>query len=288
MGIKLICGCGYVGRRVAQRWLEAGDVVFATTRSAERAAAFRRDQIHPLLLDIRQPVSFPADLAQLDTVLFAVGFDRSQHTSIHEVYVEGLRHVLQALPDRVGRFFYISSTGVYGQTEGEWVDEETTCHPHRAGGQACLDAERLLAVHPLASRSIVLRLAGIYGPGRIPKRETIQAGDPIDTVPDGYLNLIHVEDVVNVITTAERTVTPPSLYVVSDGHPVLRGEFYAELARQLSAPPPRFNPPADPAAAGRAGSDKRVRNDRLLREVQVSLRYPSYREGLAAILAASQ
>ena len=89
---------------------------------------------------------------------------------------------------------YISSTGVYGDADGEWVDETTPCRPAREGGKACLAAEQVLAEHPLGKRSVVLRPAGIYGPDRIIRAEALRRGEPIDAPADGYLNLIHVDD----------------------------------------------------------------------------------------------
>ena len=159
------------------------------------------------------------------------------------------------------------------------------CRPTRAGGQAAFEAEALLTQGPLAERAIILRLAGIYGPGRIPRSEEIRAGRPIAAPRDGWLNLIHVDDAARIVEAAADRLTPPQTLVVSDGAPVLRGDYYAELARLLHAPPPAFTTP-DPTspAAQRAASDKRVDPARLYAALPVKLDYPTYREGLAAIV----
>jgi nucleoside-diphosphate-sugar epimerase len=137
----------------------------------------------------------------------------------------------------------------------------------------------------------VLRLAGLYGPGRIPYVGKIQSGEPIAAPSAGWLNLIHVDDAAMVVLAAARWLghapgEGPHLFSVSDARPVVRGNYYREAARLLGAPPPRFVDP-DPTspAALRAAADRRVSNDKLLREFGVRLSYPSYREGLAAILA---
>jgi nucleoside-diphosphate-sugar epimerase len=184
------------------------------------------------------------------------------------------------------RVIYISSTGVYGQVEGEWVDESTPCRPTREGGRAALAAEEVLRGHPLGQCSVVLRLAGIYGPDRIPRAGDIVAGRPIDAPAEGFLNLIHVEDAARiVVAAAERDLSLPALYCVTDGHPTFRRDYYTELARLLSAPPPMFSPPDEKShARQRAGSDKRVSNRRMMSELAVELAYPSFREGLAAIV----
>jgi nucleoside-diphosphate-sugar epimerase len=293
---KLIIGCGYLGARVAMRWLDAGDRVLAVTRSAARAAELRRQGIEPLVADITQPDTLTA-LAQLlpldlpmDSVLFAVGFDRRSGSSRRAVYVDGLRNALANLPTDIARFIYISTTGVYGNHDGRWVNEETPCEPTREGGQVALAAEQLLLAHPLGARSIRLRLAGIYGPGRIPRRAELAAGQPIAALQQGFLNLIHVDDAASVVLAAERlTVPPPRMYVVSDGQPPLRADYFAEVARLVGGPPPTFvEPAADSPAAERSDGDKRVDSSRVLAELNIKLQYPSYRAGLAAIVAAEQ
>jgi len=193
--------------------------------------------------------------------------------------------VLAAMPPAVERFVYISSTGVYGHVTGTEVDESSPCEPTRDGGKACLAAERLLMASPLATQAIILRLAGIYGPDRIPRAKDLIAGTPIDAPAAGWLNLIHVEDAARIVLLAEQRATPPKLYVVSDGQPVERGEYYRELARLLRAPAPQFiAPPADSPAAQRAASDKRVNPRRMIEELSPDLEFPSYREGLAGIV----
>ncbi len=106
---------------------------------------------------------------------------------------------------------------------------------------------------------------------------------------DGWLNLIHVDDAASVVVAAETRAPLPGLYVVSDGHPVQRRVYYEELARLSDAPPPLFAPPAaELPATQRGNSDKRIVNRRMLAELDVGLVYPSYREGLAAIVARGQ
>jgi nucleoside-diphosphate-sugar epimerase len=282
---KLIFGCGYLGRRVARLWLERGETVYAVTRDAARAAEFEQQGLAPIVADVTSPASL-ANLPAAETVLFAVGFDRSSGRSIHEVYVEGLQSVLAAAPSAVERFLYISSTGVYGQSDHGWVDEDSPCEPTRPGGQACLAAENALRAHPLGRRSIILRMAGIYGPGRIPRSNDIAAGAAIAAPSEGYLNLIHVEDAAHIVLAAEAHSDTPRLYTVSDGQPVARRAYYEHLAHLLNAPSPSFLAP-DPAspAASRSEGSKRVSNRRLVDELSPTFRYPSYHEGLAAIVA---
>src|SRR6185312_8200069 len=175
---KLIFGCGYLGERVARRWREANQEVCVVTRWEDRAEEFRRLGYQAIVADITRPETL-SDLPVADTVLFAVGFDRASEKSIYDVYAGGVRNVLATLPAETGRFMYISTTGIYGPAEGAWVDEVTPPDPRREGGRASLAAEQALMEHLLGQRSFILRLAGIYGPGRVPFIRELCEGKPI-------------------------------------------------------------------------------------------------------------
>ena len=282
----LIVGCGYLGLRAGRRWLADGEEVFALTRSESRAASLSEQGFKPLLGDVTVTESL-AHFPPISTLLFAVGFDRQAGPSIDEVYVQGLKNVLNQLTSPAPRVIYISSTGVYGPGgEGAWVDESSDCNPTRPGGKASLAAESVLSAHPNATNHVILRMAGIYGPGRLPLAAQIQSGEPIPAEPEAYLNLIHIEDAAQVTVTAAKAQDPANCYCVSDGQPVLRKDFYAELARLLHAPVPSFAAVDQTAGSARRGSgDKRISNARLLKELPVSFQYPTYQAGLAAICA---
>ena len=130
-------------------------------------------------------------------------------------------------------------------------------------------------------RGIVLRLAGIYGPGRLPRRAELVSGEPLPIAAGEHVNLIHVEDAAAAVLAAEACAQPPRTYNISDGHPVARREYFAELPGSwaASAVVPR---PLPGEAIGRRGGDKRVSNARMCAELHVNLAFPTYREGLAA------
>jgi nucleoside-diphosphate-sugar epimerase len=289
---KLVFGCGYLGGRVAARWRNAGHNIVVVTRSAGRAEVFKRQGLGTIVADVTRPETLH-DLPTAETVLFSIGHDRDTGQTIDEVYAGGMRNVLAALPADTGRFIYISTTGVYGTAGGQWVDENTPTDPQREGGKASLAAEGTLAAHPLGARSIVLRLAGLYGPGRVPFLNELRDGDPIPAPNTGHLNLIHVDDAAAVVAAAaevrldelDELNHKPRVYCVSDGHPVERGEFYREVARQIGAPPPQFvEPHPSSTRAARASEDRRIRNDRMMAVLRVKLTYSDYRAGLRALL----
>jgi nucleoside-diphosphate-sugar epimerase len=281
---KLVIGCGYLGARVARKWLDSGHSVTVVTRSDERAERFRQKGFDAIVADVTRPETL-TQLPVAESVLFAVGFDRDSKNSIQHVYADGMRNVLAALPAETGRLIYISTTGVYGPADGGWVDEVTAPDPQRDGGRASLAAEERIAAHPLRQRSVILRLAGIYGPGRVPFIRELRADEPIAAPASGWLNLIHVDDAVEAVVAAcelEPFRDGPRVYCVSDGQPVQRGEFYSEVARQIGAQPPRFvEPDPNSPRTARAEANRRISNARMLADLRVTLAYPNYRAGLA-------
>jgi len=281
----LIFGCGYLGRRVAAALHRQGEEVVAVTRSPARGAAFARAGWTPWVADWNDRRTLRG-LPPHGRVLVAVAYDRQSRYSRYETQVLGLRNALQQT-DPAADLCYISSTGVFHQTDGRWVDEHSPCRPPREGGRTHLEAEALL--HRLRPRSpwTVLRLAGIYGPGRVPRVGDVLAGRPLASPRHGYLNLIHVTDAARAVLACWQHGPTDRLrrYLVADGHPVVRETFYREIARQSGSPPPQFvDPPATSGASARSESNKRIWNARLRHELLPQFQFPSYREGLAAIL----
>jgi nucleoside-diphosphate-sugar epimerase len=276
---KLIIGCGYLGQQVASRWRAAGHRVFTTTRSADRAEQLAQQGLEPLLCDVADPSSLKT-VPAADTVLYCVGFDRAAGRSMREVHVNGLENVLAALA-APRRFLHVSSTGVYGHCHGEEVDERAATEPLDESGRVVLEAEGVLRRR--LSDAVVLRFAGIYGPGRLLRERALRTGEALVGDPDKWLNLIHVEDGAAAILAAEERGRPGEVYNVSDDHPVRRREFYTHLARLLGVPQPRFvPPPPDAPLPGHERTNRRILNRRLRQELAAELRYPTYREGLPA------
>ncbi|MFN0199844.1 MAG: SDR family oxidoreductase [Planctomycetaceae bacterium] len=288
---KLIIGCGYLGCRVADAWKTQGDEVWALTRSAERARTLASAGIQPVIGDIMDVASLAAigSISTPDVILYAVARDRSSPISMEELYLTGLRNVMSQFEDFPSRWIYISSTSVYGQNQGEWVDEMSECRPESDNGKICLQGEQLfqqyVANHP-ESRGHVLRLAGIYGPDRLIARLTgLIAGVPLQGRPDAWLNLIHVDDAVQAILAIERVDAAGEICLVADDRPVQREEYYSLLSRLAGGPPPRF----ELASSGDSVEiNKRCCNAMLRKRFQVELLYPTIAEGLPHALSLPQ
>jgi len=276
-GTKLVVGCGYLGLRVARLWRNAGAHVYAVTRSAERARELAAEGLDPIIGDVTAPEGLPA-LPAVDTLFWAVGFDRASGASYRDVHVGGLGRVLDAIPD-TARIVFASSTGVWSTEDGSVVDETTPAHPAREAGRVLLAAEDLLHAK-VGDRGTALRFAGLYGPGRLPRLDDLKAGRPIAADPDSWLNLVHVDDAARIVVAVAAAPHARQLYVVSDGHPVRRRDWYAHLAARTGSPPPSF----DTAAERTRGADKRVDPALLFRDIPLTLTYPDSFRGIDAIV----
>lgn len=276
----LVFGCGYLGRRVAAELVRQDTQVWGTTRSSARAERLQRAGIRPLIADWLDSRTL-CRLPQVDRVLVAVSYDPASRHDRYSAQVDGLRNLLSQLPPQIP-ICYISTTGVFHQQHGEWVDEASPCRPLREAGRVALAAEGLLRAQRPNSAWTILRLSGIYGPQRLPRVQDVLAGRPIATPQHGYLNLIHVEDAVAAVI---RSWAEPRqrLYLVSDDRPVVRSEFYRAVAERFQAPPPVFvEPSAEASVSGRAAGNKRVWNRRVRRELLPRLKYPTFLDGIQA------
>jgi nucleoside-diphosphate-sugar epimerase len=274
----LVIGCGYLGRRVAAIWRSEGLQVSALTRSSANAATLAEQGIEPVIGDVLLPETLRS-LPAANIVLYAVGYDRQAAASKRDVYVRGLASALENLGSRVRRLFYISSTSVYGQDKGEWVDETSETTPVNEDGQIVLSAEQTVRQLCPAGVASVLRFTGIYGPGRLLRRiESVRSGEPIAANPDGFLNLIHVDDGAQIVSRlAKRDFVEPT-YLVTDDRPIRRREYYSLLARLVGAPEPVFQFDAN---GERSGLNKRCSNARLKAQLGEILRFPTIESGLA-------
>lgn len=269
---RLVAGCGYLGSRLAARWAAAGDAVWGIVRTPRRVAELEAAGVTPIVADVAG-AALPG-LPEVDTAVWSVGFDRGAGQSYRDVHVAGFGRLLDALSG-TPRVIMVGSTGVWGRVEGRVVDETVPASPDREAGHVLLEAEGVLGTHRLGPGT-VLRLAGIYGPGRLPRVDDLRAGRPLAADPDSWLNLIHVDDAATVLMAVAEHAAPGPLYVVSDGRPVRRRDFYDTLARLAGSPPPLWQPPSPEARGG----DKRVDPSRLFAEIAPTLDHP---DALAAI-----
>lgn len=281
----LIAGCGYAGMRAAQFWQHAGARVTAITRSPSRAAEFAAAGLEPLVLEITDPEPWPT-LPAAELVVWSVGYDRSAGHSREAVWLHGLQRFLNRLPPTPNprRILLTSSTSVYGDSAGEDVDERTLPQPEQEGGRACLQAELILqefaAHHGITA--VILRLAGIYGPGRLLRRlDDLRAAIPIAADPDSWLNLVHVDDITTALDFCARHPQPPPLLNIAAAQTATRAAYYQTLAELAGVPAPVFAP-APPGHSGRAGNRRVVSVERP--RLGLTFRHEDCRSGLTQAL----
>ncbi len=276
MANVLIAGCGYVGTALGLELAARGDRVWGLRRDA----SLLPPQLEPLSVDLGDVAALRRTVpGSLDHVVYCAGADAFKDDAYQRVYVSGLRNVLLAVAGSgVQRVFFTSSTAVYGQATGEWIDEDSETTPAHFSGARLLEAERLLQESGLPST--VLRCSGIYGPGRTRLIDAVRGGTASPS--QRFTNRIHRDDVAGAIAHLLGHAQPPPLLLLSDDAPALDSEVISFLAQQLGVPVP----PAGSGAAPGRGGHKRCRNARL-RATGYPLRYPTYREGYRAMLAAS-
>jgi nucleoside-diphosphate-sugar epimerase len=276
MKTLLSIGHGYSAQALARLLIPQGWTVIGTTRSAARAEAFRAAGVEPLLL----PGPLAPALARASHVLTSVAPDAAGDPILRDHAAE----LAAARPVWAG---YLSTTAVYGDHQGGWVDEETPLTPSTERGAARVRAEADWAALGLPLH--IFRLAGIYGPGRGPF-EKVRDGSARRIIKPGQVfSRIHVEDIAQVVAASIAHPHPGRAYNLCDDDPAPPEDVIGHAAELLGLP----LPPAvaydlaemTPMARSFYAESKRVRNDRIKAELGVTLLYPTYREGLAALLA---
>jgi nucleoside-diphosphate-sugar epimerase len=287
----LIAGCGYVGLPLGAVLVRQGHTVVGLRRSAGAAEALRSAGIEPRVADITDPVSLAAVPTDFDWVVNCVAASGGGPEDYRRTYLEGTRNLLAWLAARPpARFLYTSSTGVYGQTDGSTVTETSPTPAATPSARVLIETEQLLlaAARDRGFPALILRLAGIYGPGRGYWLKQFLAGEARMEGDGGrVLNMIHRDDVVGAILAALERGQPGAVYNVADDEPVTQRELFAWLARVLDRPLPLSAPVELSAARKRGLTSKRVSNHRLRVELGCRLQYPTIREGFAAELQAS-
>ncbi len=276
----LIAGCGDLGSGVGVALADEGHRVWGLRRRPELVPA----PIQAVGGDFSQADGLPELPADLDAVYFIATPGRFEDEAYRLAYVEGMRNLLAALQRQgqsPGRIILVSSSSVYGITDGSWVDETTPAEPGGFSGYRLLETEQLLADSPFPG--VVIRFGGIYGPGRERMLRKVRNSEPVVTDPPQYTNRIHRDDCVGALVHLFHLHDPAPLYVGVDHHPCTQEELVDWLADRLGLPRP---PKESGSAGGVRGSNKRCRNDRLVAS-GYTFRYPDYRAGYEAILEAN-
>jgi nucleoside-diphosphate-sugar epimerase len=267
----LLAGCGFLGETAADFFSREGWQVVALTASAESAARLAEKPYPVLAADISSAQSLAAvreNHGPFDVVVHCASSGRGDAQAYRRVYVGGVRALAGAFPE--ARLLFTSSTSVYAQTSGEWVDETSLAAPDRETGRVLLDAEALTHV----AGGCVPRLSGIYGPGRSVLLRKMREGSAV-LEKDGarWINQIHRDDAARALLVIAQSGTPGEIYNVVDDTPATQLEVYQWIADFLGRP----LPPSGPAdlQRKRGWTSKRVSNARL-RALGWAPEFPSY------------
>ena len=274
----LIVGAGDIGGHLAQMLVAAGHQVWGMRRSDKPLG----EGIELLRADVANAETLPELPPDLDIMVYSVASPVFSKEGYHEYYYKGLRNILKALKGQpLKRAFFVSSSSVYHQMEGEWVDESSATLPASFAGKEMLAAEQALLKDKIPGT--VVRFTGIYGPGRTRMIEQARQGGYCDPEPPVWTNRIHRDDCVGVLQLlTEKALAGEALddiYLATDDEPATLFEVLEWMKDRIGDVEPDHDMPEATRRANRRCSNKR------LHELGYRFKYPDYREGYDHLLA---
>ena len=293
-----ILGAGWLGRRIAEQAIQYGMEVSTLTRNAKTTAALRNIGVHnPVIAQLHSNLWHEQLSRDQDFVVNCVSSAGNDLEGYRQSYVDGNQSILEwAGGDHPANFAYTSSTSVFPQTDGESVDETSTSAEVSKSGQSLLEAEDLLRRQSPFACTTILRLSGLYGPGRHYLLNLIREGcEELPGPGDFLLNLLHIEDACSAVWAALGMIKETGgqggrgkveTYNVTDGNPATKAEIVEWLASQLGRPRPRFNPEANPRRSpirrpGDKVPNRRIDNRKIRDALGWEPSFPCYRDGYA-------
>jgi nucleoside-diphosphate-sugar epimerase len=239
---SLILGCGFLGGRIASRLLERGDVVHGTSTTRRGARRLAAMTVRPLIADVTQPVT----LATLRDVTAGEPIDlyylvppggRKQHRAPREMVIDGMANALRAIDSAlVRRAVLASTTAVFDQSGDQIIDADATPDPQSSRAKLLHEGEQQWLATGEQFR--VVRLAGLYGPGRVVGERALRDSAPMIGRPDALINLIHVDDAAELLIAVAQSDTAARIELGCDGHPVERLDYYRYLAKRTGLSEP--------------------------------------------------
>ena len=285
----LIVGCGYVGLPLGAELVRRGHEVSGLRRSALAEAELKAAGITPLHADITQPETLARLPRDFDRVVNCSASGGGGAEDYRKVYLDGNRNLLAWLADSaMKKFVYTSSTSVYAQNDGSVVTETSPVAPEVDTSQVLVETEKLLqeAVAKRKFPAVILRVAGIYGPGRgYAFKQFLRGEARLEGDGSRGLNMIHRDDLIGIIIAALERGEAGQIYNAADNEPVSQRKFYDWLAAQLKQPlPPQVASDAE-VWRKRGVTNKRVSNAKLRAKLKYKFQFPDFRAGYAAEIA---
>ena len=284
----LIVGCGYVGLPLGAELARQGHAVFGLRRNPGATEEMRAAGIQPLFADITRPETLTPLPRQFDWIVNCTASGGGGAAEYRQIYRDGNRHLLEWLRDTPPqKYVYTSSTSVYAQNDGSTVTEASPVEPAAETAQVLVETEELLRTAAArAFPTVILRVAGIYGPARGHWFKAFLRGEArLEGDGSRILNMIHRDDLIGIIIAALQDAPAGETFNAADNEPVCQRDFCAWLGEALQLPPPP-SVPADADLWRRRGTtNKRVSNAKLRAILKYPFRYPDFRAGYAAEIA---
>ena len=275
----LIIGCGYVGQELARLFVKEGVGVYGVNRSVPEDAI---DCVNYLEADVLDKASFKNFPKEVDAIVYAIGAKESSEKAYDEAYVQGLSNVVDFAKEnypKLKRIIFTSSTGVYGQSMGEEVDEASFTVPQNFSGKKVLEGEELLLTSGVPAT--VIRFGGIYGPSRTRLINKAKEGPVEITINDlAYTNRIHRDDCARVVKHILELEDPDRIYNAVDNNPATKDTVMSWIADQVGS---EIRYVGDFELSSPSKLNKRIQNKKL-RDSGFKFQYPSFREGYDSLL----
>jgi nucleoside-diphosphate-sugar epimerase len=282
----LIVGCGYVGLPLGAELAQQGHEVFGLRRNV--SDELRAAGITSLQADITRPETLARLPRNFDWVVNCAASGGGSADDYRKLYLEGNRNLVAWLANSPPKkFVYTSSTSVYAQNDGSVVTEQSPAQPEAATAKVLVETEKLLlATAQSRFPAVILRVAGIYGPGRGHAFKQFLIGDArVEGDGSRFLNMIHRDDLTGVIIAALERGAPGEIYNAADNEPVTQLNFFEWLAAELKRPLPPKVAADEEVWRKRGVTNKRVSNAKLRTELKYEFKFPDFRAGYAAEIA---
>ena len=280
----VIIGCGDIGTQVAQHFLENNDTVAAVVRSENSKQKLQSLGIDAQQADLSGVIELNTEVAGCHLFHFAP----PPREGSEDTHTRNLIQALKQSHQPPARIVYISTTGVYGDCQGNWVDEDTPVNPQVDRARRRYDAEQQLLEYGKSHGTdiIILRVAGIYGPGKLPLKR-LQEGHPVIRREESpFTNRIHSADLVKIAVAAMEKGRHGAIYHACDGHPGTMAEYFKAVAKKAGLPPPgeiSLAEGKDKLSAGMMSymrESRRLSNEKTLKRLGITLDFPTLEEGL--------
>lgn len=284
----LILGCGYVGQHTGSKLADAGHTVYGTVRSSEAAEGLIKSNIKSVLISEIKDIFDANDLQDITHIIDSIPLEKA-NTRLTNPQQSFVPEIIKKLPN-LKWAGYLSTTGVYGDSGGEWVDEDTPTDPTSERGKQRLIAEKTWLGN--FANTEIFRISGIYGPGRNLLPTLAQGGyTAIKWDTPHYSNRIHVDDIADALIAAIDNPRPGRIINLCDDMPYPHADYVSELCTAAGFPPPVLITPDETksrlsmSALDFFMDNKRISNKKLHDELLQKLKYPSFRDALAGLIS---